>query len=74
MIKDGEKVICNNCGVEFAFDIWDDVLYDGKPICPSCYNNDFGFCEVCNKLHKYEDMIYTDEDGFICNTCRGIEK
>lgn len=65
MVSYGEEIICSNCGKKTGWDDETGEIYNGEFICAECYQVEYGFCDVCGKLHKYEDMIEV-----VCEDCQ----
>lgn len=56
---------CCHCGKIHEWDEDTCAVYQGKLLCADCYNDYYGFCNVCETLYKYEDM----NDDIICKNC-----
>ena len=66
--KDEKKeMVCGHCGGTFSAYEDDTVYYNGKPICDHCYQDHYGYCEVCQELHPYDEMLFAD--GYYCEKC-----
>ena len=61
------KQVCCHCGEAFDSDPDDTIFYNGKPLCDICYQAYYGYCEVCEELHPYEEMFFAD--GNYCEQC-----
>lgn len=67
--KDEKKeMVCGHCGETFSAYEDNTVYYNGKPICDHCYYDHYGYCEVCEELHPYDEML-TDYYGNYCAKC-----
>lgn len=60
-----ENATCGHCGKQHDWDEETGEIYENKFICPDCYDNYYGYCNECGKLHKYKDM----NDDIICKDC-----
>jgi hypothetical protein len=65
---DKQKMVCGHCKEEFDQDPDDTVYYNGKPICDYCFQNLYGYCEVCQEVHPYDEML-VDYYGNYCAKC-----
>lgn len=67
--KDNPHARCFNCGKIFNFDDTTPDVYRGRYVCPDCFDCDFGYCNGCDCLHRYDDMILTKYHGYYCKSC-----
>lgn len=66
--KDEKKeMVCGHCGKTFSEYEDDTVYYNGKPLCDFCYQDYYGYCEECEELHPYDEMLFAD--GYYCEQC-----
>lgn len=66
--KDKKKeMVCGHCGETFSSYEDNTIYYNGKPICDHCYYDHYGYCEVCEELHPYDEMLFAD--GYYCEQC-----
>lgn len=59
------NAVCCHCEKSFVWDEETGEIYQGKFVCPECYQHYYGNCNVCGELHKYEDM----NDDIVCERC-----
>lgn len=60
-----KDAICSHCGKIHDWDAEICDVYKGKLICEDCFQNNYGYCNECHKLYKYEDM----NEDIICKEC-----
>lgn len=75
MFEDGQIVVCGECNKEFAFEEWDTELFDGKPICFTCYDNKYSHCDCCSAFCKYDECFTSYKFNLLCKKCaetRGV--
>lgn len=57
--------ICGDCGKKFFFDDETCVIYRGDFLCAECFQDKYGYCNVCGELNRYTDM----NDEIVCKGC-----
>jgi hypothetical protein len=64
--------ICECCGdtthpdyTYFAYNEYGESVQ----ICESCYDNFYGYCERCEEIHHYDNIICTEDGYYYCQSC-----
>lgn len=61
---------CCHCGKRHDWDVYEDSMYRGKTLCQTCYEEYYGFCNVCGDLYLYDDM----NENNICGGCQALQQ
>lgn len=66
--EEQENAKCCHCGKRHNWDAYEGSVYRGKLLCPDCYQDYYGYCNLCGELHLYSDM----NDDILCNGCEAF--
>ena len=56
---------CINCGELVEEDLIDTV---GGLVCQDCFDNEYGYCGECDRVHHLDNMIWFN-DNLYCDDC-----
>lgn len=51
-----QSVICVDCGRIHTWDEYDCEMYNNGFLCKECFEEKYGYCNLCGGLNKYSDM------------------
>lgn len=60
-----EDAVCCDCGKLHTWDEETCEVYRDKFLCDKCFQDKYGYCNVCGELNKYSDM----NDDIVCKEC-----
>lgn len=58
-------VVCTECGQVHFWDEYDCEVYNDDFLCRKCFQEKYGYCNICGELNKYSDM----DENIECGGC-----
>lgn len=63
-----ENVKCIECGEIHNWDEYDCEVYNDDFLCAKCFQEKYGYCNICGELNKYSDM----NENIECKECANV--